>query len=102
MATDVFLGHAGLDEAHCGGVHQVAHLGSTLQLHDFLSSLDRAHLDDSHAQVMRTSLTLLVGMEAQQVHNLNLGVMTVRRQEMDAATLGLSLVTDDLQLLHGS
>ena len=49
---------------------------------------------------MAHGLGLLVGMDAQQVHNLNLGVVTIGRQEVDAAALGLGLVTDGLQLLH--
>ena len=40
LATDVFLGHARLDEAHSGSVHQIAHLGGTLHLGNLLGSLD--------------------------------------------------------------
>ena len=82
-------------------MHQITHLGSALQFHDFLGGLDRTHIDNRHAQVVGHGLGLLVGMDAQQVHDLDLGVVAVRGQEMDAAALGTRLVTDDLQLLHG-
>ena len=102
LAADKFLGHARLDQAHRGGVHQVAHLGGALQFDDLLGRLHRSHVDHRHAQVVAHGLGLLVGVDAQQVHDLYLGVVAVRGQEVDAAALGLGFVTDDLQLLHGS
>ena len=100
LSGNEFLSDARSDETHSGGMHLVADFGSTLQFFNLFLCLGRAHLYYCHDQLHRCSLLLFRRVEAQQVHDLNLDVMAVRRQKMNGATFGAGLVADGLQLSH--
>ena len=102
LSGNVFLGDAGLDQTHGRRVHHVADFGGALQFLNFLLRLGRAHFHHGHDEFHRGSLLLLRGVQAQQVHDLNLDVVPVGRQEVDGAAFRASLVADGLQLCHRS
>ena len=102
LSGDVFLGDAGLDQTHGRRVHHVADLGGALQFLNFLLRLGRAHFHHSHDELHRGCLLLLRGVQAQQVHYLNLDVVAIGRQEVDGAAFRAGIVADGLQLGHRS
>ena len=87
LSGDVFLGHACANQPHCRRVHLIADFRRFFQFHDFLGGLGRAHFHDGLNQRHRSLGFLLGRMDAEQVHQLNLDVVAVRRQEMDDLTI---------------
>ena len=101
-AADIFLSQSGFGESHGCGVHLVANGASLVDFVDFLLLFGGAHLDHGLDELYRCRFFLLVGMNAQQVENLQFVVVSVWRQEVDGAFQFEGLIADDLQLFHGS
>ena len=89
LPTHIMLAHTRTSDAHGCGVHFVAYAAGLLYFGYFECRFHRAHLHHSVNQGERRSLLLLSGMNAQQVHDLDFGVVPIRRQEVDAPTCRL-------------
>ena len=96
------LGHSGTYEAHGCGMHLVTNLGSMLHLFNLLSGLGGAHLHDGHDEVHGRRLLLLVGVNAQQIKDLEFDVVAVGRQEVNLALQAHGLVADGAEGRHRS
>ena len=102
LSTDVFLGNPWTRHPHSVCVHLVADGAGFFYLCDLNVCLALAHLDDGHDEFHRCRFFLLAGMDAQQVHNLYLRVVTVGRKKVNLPMLTKGFVADNLQLLHRS
>ena len=100
-AADVLLRHAGAAQAHGGGVHLIAYGSSTFEFLDLLFTLHEAQLHHGIDERRGGSLTLLGGVDAEEVHNLDLRVVAVGRQEMHGAPLSTGLADEFCQTAHG-
>ena len=94
------LSHSRTGESHGCGVHHVAYLCGSLQLLYFLRFLCRTHLYHSLYEFHARSFLLLYRMDAEQIENLYLYVVAVRRQEVNLAFLLQGLVAGTLQRAH--
>ena len=102
LSADVALRHARTDEALGCGVHLVAHVAGTLNSLNLLWLLGGTHFYYSLNQLERSFLLLLIGVYTQQIHNLNLVVVTIRRQEMNLAIGTLCIGNNILDFLPRS
>ena len=100
-AADVLLRHAGAAQAHGGGVHLIAYGSSTFEFLDLLFTLHEAQLHHGIDERRGGFLTLLGGVDAEEVHNLDLRVVAVGRQEMHGAPLSTGLADEFCQTAHG-
>ena len=82
LSADITLGYTWTNQLLGCGMHHIAHLAGTLNSLNLLWLLGGAHFYYSLNQLQRGLLLLLVGMNAQQVHNLYLGIETVWGQEV--------------------
>ena len=96
------LRQSGARDGHGRGVHLVSDDRCALQLLYLLLRLGGSHLHHGVHEVEAGCLLLLVGMDAQQVHDLDLDVVAVGRQEVDAAMLAQGVGHDGAQGLHRS
>ena len=87
LAADKLLRQSGARDGHGRGVHLVSDNRCALQLLYLLLRLGGTHFHHGVDEVEAGCLLLLVGMDSQQVHDLNLDVVAVGRQEVDAAML---------------
>ena len=82
LTANETLRHTGLHQQLRRGMHRVAYVAGTVDGGYLLRLFGGAHLDDGLDERQRGGLLLLRRMDAQQVHDLYLRVMSVRRQEM--------------------
>ena len=102
LAADKLLRQSGARDGHGRGVHLVSDDRCALQLLYLLLRLGGTHLHHGVDEVEAGCLLLLVGMDSQQVHDLDLDVVAVGRQEVDAAMLAQGVGHDGAQGLHRS
>ena len=71
------------DQQLSGGMHRIPHVASVFDIGYLLSTLGGTHLHHGFDQVERGGFLLLGWVDAKQVHNLNLCVEAIRREEMN-------------------
>ena len=82
------------------GVHLVTDGTSALYLFYLARALHSSLVHNGLDEFQAGSFSLLRGMDAQHVHELNHGVVAVRRQEMDALTACFCLLDEVGKALH--
>ena len=83
-------------ELHRRCMHPITYLGGAFQFLHFLVFFHRAHLDDRADEWHRGRIFLLIGVNPQQVEQLQLDVMPIRWQEMQLTFLPHSLMAERL------
>ena len=100
LSANVFLGQSGPRKAHRRGVHLVAYGAGVLYFGYLLRLLGGAHPHHCADERHRGRLLLLVGVYAEQVEQLQLRIIPVRRQEVDGPVQAQRIVANGLQLAH--
>ena len=98
LSTDETLRHAGLDKQLSRCVHGVADIAGAVDSSNLLQFLGASHFHHRFDKRQRCSLFLLGGMDAQQVHDLYLGIVAVRGEEMDGSVCCCVTATNGTEL----
>ena len=101
-ASDELLRHARLAETHRRCVHFITNDSSAFELFDFFCRLLAALFNNRLDERQRGSRTLLRWMDMQQIHDLNLRVVAIGREEMNLTSLFDGFVYDVGHAAHRS